>query len=130
MLAQPLIVTAQVSNGAVLTSVALFLDVDQSTIVPASAQQSTGTVNNNNNGGGITNNNNNGGSEAFPVPALLPEYLGCLYPVSKRACAPCDYGSLHSAECCYAGNITNNNGNSGGYNNNNNNGGEPLSSSR
>lgn len=72
VLAQPLIVTAQVSNGAVMTSVALFLDVDQSTIVPTSAQQSTGIVNNNNNnGGGITNNNNNGGSEAPDVPASL-----------------------------------------------------------
>ncbi len=37
VLAQPLVVTAQVSNSALLTSVALFLDVDQTTINPASA---------------------------------------------------------------------------------------------
>ena len=60
---QPLVVTAQVSNGAIMTSVALFLDVDQTTINPASAPAPpTGITNNNyNNGGGYTNNNNNGG---------------------------------------------------------------------
>lgn len=71
VLAQPLVVTAQVSNGAVMTSVALFLDVDQSTIVPASVPQSSGIVNNNNNNGGYTNNNNNGGGENSSMPAWL-----------------------------------------------------------
>ncbi|KAK9915588.1 hypothetical protein WJX75_001243 [Coccomyxa subellipsoidea] len=96
--ARPLVVTAQVSNGAIMTSVALFLDVDQTTINPASAPAPpTGITNNNyNNGGGYTNNNNNGGG-----------YVN---------------NNNNGGGITY----TNNNGGAGGYTNNNNNGGGAI----
>lgn len=59
----------QVGPGGLLTDVALYLDVDQTQIVPQAVPpvaSPTNTVNNNNTGGqGITNNNNNnnGGGE-------------------------------------------------------------------
>lgn len=63
---QVVTVTAQVGAGGLLTNVALYLDVDQTQIVPAAVPPPSNSItNNNNNGGGFTNNNNNnnGGSE-------------------------------------------------------------------
>ena len=61
--------TAQVGPGGLLTNVALFLDVDQTQIVPASVPPPPASiVNNNNNNNNINNNNNNnngGGKEMY-----------------------------------------------------------------
>ena len=59
--------TAQVGAGGLLTNAALYLDVDQTQIVPAAVPPPGGNTITNNNGGGVTNNNNNGGSESPPL---------------------------------------------------------------
>ena len=60
--------TAQVGPGGMLTNVALFLDVDQTQIVPASVPPPPASIVNNNNNNNINNNNNNnngGGKEMY-----------------------------------------------------------------
>ncbi|EIE25795.1 hypothetical protein COCSUDRAFT_52577 [Coccomyxa subellipsoidea C-169] len=108
--ARPLVVTAQVSNSALLTSVALFLDVDQTTINPASAP--TGITNNNNNGGGFTNNNNNGGG------GITNNNGGGFTNNNNNS------GYTNNNNNGGGSTITNNNG--AGFTNNNNNGGAAI----
>ncbi|CAL8469998.1 g9540 [Coccomyxa elongata] len=118
--AKPLVVTAQVSNGAVMTSVALFLDVDQSTIVPASAPQSTGIVNNNNNNGGITNNNNNGGGT---ITNNNENYGGYNNNNNNGGSSIINNNGGVPSSTSGGSGIVNNNNNGGGFTTNNNNGG-------
>ena len=59
---------AQVGPGGLLTNVALFLDVDQTQIVPASVPPPPASIVNNNNNNNINNNDNNnngGGKEMY-----------------------------------------------------------------
>ncbi|CAL5218870.1 g603 [Coccomyxa viridis] len=102
--AKPVTVTAQVGAGGLLTNVALYLDVDQTQIVPASAPapapaQGNTITNNNNNGPGNSNVNNNNNGPGFTN--TNNNYNG--------------QGNTNTN--------TNNNYNGPGYTNNNNNGG-------
>ena len=77
----------QVGPGGLLTDVALYLDVDQTQIVPQAVPpvaSPTNIVNNNNNGGqGITNNNNNsnGGGERPAPRRRLSSSCSCLLQI-------------------------------------------------
>ena len=84
--AQPVTVTAQVGAGGLLTDVALYLDVDQTQIVPASAPAPAPMPGNINGfGNTITNNNNNGPFQATPTAGGEPHHpLG--YFIAPGSC--------------------------------------------
>lgn len=114
---QAVTVTAQVNPGATLTGAALFLDVDQTVIVPASAPVpapaiSAGGITNNNNNIGYGNNNNNNNNGGGGSITNNNDNTGGLNNNNSNG------GNNNNNN----GGITNNN-NNGGNNNNNNNGG-------
>ena len=89
--------TAQVGPGGLLTNVALFLDVDQTQIVPASVPPPTAPVVNNNNNNNVNNNNNNnngGGKTMKHIEGLNncsrqhSHHMSCAYVMCDGASSP------------------------------------------